>query len=45
MNQKNKDLYEELSNAIFPSKENDGIEHIDMSYKDFMRLLKALASD
>jgi hypothetical protein len=35
----------ELTNAIFPSKESDGIETVDMSYKEFMSKLALLASD
>ena len=37
-------LLEELLNAIFPSKEDSGVEHIDMSYKQFIKKLKELAS-
>lgn len=40
---KKEDILKELDNAIFPSKEDDGIEHVDMSYKDFMRKLQELA--
>lgn len=39
-----KELLAELLNAIFPSKEDDGIEHVDMSYKEFVAKLKKLAS-
>lgn len=30
----------EYENIIFPSKEGDGIEHVDASYKDFMEKLQ-----
>lgn len=37
-------LLAELENAIFPSKESNGITHVDMSYRDFMKKLRKLAS-
>lgn len=40
---KKEDILAELENVIFPSKEDDGIEAVDMSYKDFMRKLHKLA--
>lgn len=33
-----------IKNAVFPSKEGDGIEHVDMSYGEFMSLIDTLAS-
>lgn len=30
----------EYANILFPSKEDDGIEHVDASYEDFMAKLK-----
>ena len=30
-------------NGIFPSKEGDGIEHVDFSYKEFKELLNKLS--
>lgn len=30
----------ELNNIIFPSKEDGGIEHVDMSYKKFMKFIQ-----
>lgn len=30
----------EYGNMIFPSKEGDGIEHVDASYEDFMAKLR-----
>lgn len=38
-----KKLLAELLNVIFPSKESDGVEHIDMSYREFIKKLKQLA--
>lgn len=38
------ELLKELKNAIFPSNEGDGVEHIDMSYKQFIRKIEDLAS-
>jgi hypothetical protein len=32
----------QIKNAIFPSKEGEGIEHVDMSYKILMMLLDDL---
>lgn len=39
-----KNILAELDNAIFPSKEDDGVEHIDMSYKDFIHKIAEIAS-
>lgn len=30
----------ELDNMIFPSKEDESIEHVDMYYKEFMKWMK-----
>ena len=35
-----KKILEEIDNLVFQSKESDGIEHVDMSYEDFMSFLK-----
>lgn len=43
MTPEKKKLLEEILNAVFPSKEDDGVEHIDMSYKMFIRKLRKLA--
>ena len=32
------------NNAIFPSKESDGVEHVDMSYVEVMQLCDAILS-
>lgn len=37
------ELLKELLNALWPSKEDDGIEHVDMGYKEFVKKLKLLA--
>ncbi len=34
----------QIENAIFPSKEDDGIEHVDFSYAEFMALIRRLAA-
>ncbi len=33
---------EKFDNLVFPSKENDGIEHMDCSYEEFFQLLDSL---
>lgn len=38
-----KEVLHELENAIFSSKEDDGVEHIDMSYKKFISKIRYLA--
>lgn len=38
------EILAELKNAIFPSKEDDGVAHVDMSYAEFMAKLEALAA-
>jgi|GEM_PF-3890731 len=40
-----KKLLAEIENAIFPSKEDSGVEHIDMSYKQFIKKIRQLAND
>lgn len=37
-------LLAEIKDAIFPSKEDDGIEHVDFSYEEFMQKLDELAA-
>lgn len=48
MPQKNREvrrkLLSELKNAIFPSDEDDGIEHVDMGYTEFLEKLDELAN-
>lgn len=39
-----KELLEELINGIFPSKGDNGIEHVDFTYKTFIKKLRELAS-
>jgi len=36
---------EELSNAIFPSKECEGIEHVDMSYEGLFNWLETYTTE
>lgn len=38
-----KELLKEILNAVFPSDESDGIEHVDMSYKEFVKKLVQLS--
>jgi len=41
---KKEEIIAEIKNAIFPSKEEeDTIEHVDMSYSEFMAKIKELA--
>ena len=39
-----KELKAELDNAIFPSNEDDGIEHVDLNYKEFFNLINKMLS-
>jgi hypothetical protein len=40
MNKKIEALMEKYENIIFPSDEGSGIEHVDASYKAFMKMLR-----
>lgn len=37
MNKTIEELVKELDNIVFPSKESDGIEHVDMSHAEFFQ--------
>jgi hypothetical protein len=37
------ELRNEILNALFPSKEDDGIEHVDMPYAEFVQKINLLA--
>jgi hypothetical protein len=37
-------VLEELEDVIFPSDEDNGVEHIDMSYKVFIKKIRQLAA-
>lgn len=43
---RSKEILAQIENAVFPSKESGEkyVEHVDMSYKKFMALIKELAS-
>jgi len=43
MNEEKKKLLTEIENAIFPSKEEDSIGHVDFSYSEFISKLRKLA--
>lgn len=38
-------ILQELKDVIFPSKEDDGIEHIDMTYVNFISKIELLATE
>lgn len=38
------ELKEYVANVIFPSSEGDYVEHVDMSYIDFMKMMNTLIS-
>jgi hypothetical protein len=39
------DNLEKIKNVIFPSNEGDGIEHIDMNYKEFISAIDNIPTD
>ena len=38
-----KEITDELLNAVFPDDKDDYVEHIDLSYKEFVALINELS--
>lgn len=36
------ELKDYVANIVFPSGEDDGIEHVDLSYYDFMKMMNSI---